>query len=64
MPVQYKGNIIPAAEDRIKSRIKGDALQNALDFVGFLRENDITLDYNARESDYGERLQGMTENGK
>ena len=40
-------------EDRINSKIKGDSLKNALDFVAFLRENDIWLDYNASESGYG-----------
>ena len=43
----------PAVEDRIKSKIQGDALENALDFVTFLRKNEISLDYNASESGYG-----------
>ena len=41
------------AEARIKEKIKGDAQNNALDFVAFLRENGISLDYNASESGYG-----------
>jgi len=50
---QNNGNTAPIVEDRINSKIKGDSLKNALDFVAFLRENDIRLDYNASESGYG-----------
>ena len=53
MSNQINMNIAPATEDRIKSKITGDSLKNALDFVAFLRENDISLDYNASESGYG-----------
>jgi len=47
------GNAAPVVEDRIKNKIKGDSLGSALDFVAFLRENDISLDYNASESGHG-----------
>jgi len=53
MSNQINMNIAPETEDRIKSKITGDSLKNALDFVAFLRENDIRLDYNTSESGYG-----------
>ena len=40
-------------EEKIKERLNGDAQNNALDFVAFLRANAISLDYNASESGYG-----------
>ena len=41
------------AEEKIKERLKGDAQNNAMDFVTFLRANKISLDYNTSESGYG-----------
>ena len=36
-------------ENKVKEILSGDAQKNALDFVAFLRENDISLDYNPGE---------------
>jgi len=46
-------NTTAVAEDRIKAKIKDGSQKTALDFVAFLRENDIQLDYNESESGYG-----------
>jgi len=53
MSKQNSGSTAPTIEDRIRNKIKGDSLENALNFVAFLRENEIWLDYNASESGYG-----------
>lgn len=38
-------------EGKIKKILCGDTQKNALNFVAFLRKNDILLDYNASESE-------------
>lgn len=38
-------------EGKIKEILSGDALKNALNFVTFLQENHISLDYNPSESE-------------
>jgi len=40
-------------ENDLSNTLSGNKLENALDFVTFLRENEIPLDYNAPESSYG-----------
>jgi len=51
MPIFKKRKKAPIEiEDAIRQKLKGDAQKNALDFVAFLRMNDISLDYNAKES--------------
>ena len=37
-------------EDTIRQKLTGESQANALDFVAFLRANDIFLDYNPKES--------------
>ena len=51
MSEQNKANKLPTAEEKIKDILSGDAQKNALDFVIFLRENGISLDYNTSETE-------------
>ena len=46
MSKQNKENARLMIEDKINDVLTGDALKNALDFVAFLRENQLSLDSN------------------
>lgn len=46
MSEQNNAKARPLIEDKINNLLTGDALKNALDFVAFLRENQLLLDSN------------------
>jgi hypothetical protein len=51
MSGQSNADTRPAAEGRIRDALSGEAQRNALDFIAFLRENAISLSYNAGETE-------------
>ena len=46
MSGQNNGNVYLATEEKMREVLAGDALQNALNLVAFLRANDFTLNAN------------------